>query len=70
MNTVNPDLKFTAETVSDFENSRLPTLDFELWLDTYGKIQHHYFKKPMKSEFVIMKSSAMSQKQKIAILSN
>ena len=67
---MNKDLKFTAETAEDFEDQRLPTLDFSLWLENNGEINHSYFQKPMKTCYVTMKESAMSQHQKVQILSN
>ena len=39
MNSINEDLTFTTEVPADFENNRLPTLDFELWL-VCGRILH------------------------------
>ena len=70
MNSINEDLEFTAETSAEFPNNRLPTLDFELWVEVDGKLNHNYYQKPMKTQYVTMKRSAMSQHQKIAILSN
>jgi hypothetical protein len=70
MNSVNPDLQFTVETAEDFEDGRLPTLDFDMWVDEGGVIKHSYFEKPMKTQLVLMKRSAMSENQKIDILSN
>ena len=32
-NQINKDLEFTAEAAEEFENQRLPTLDFEPWLE-------------------------------------
>ena len=68
-NNINKDLEFTAEIAADFDNKRLPTLDFELWLEEDGEL-NHYFQKSMKTPFVIMKRSAMTQHQKVQILSN
>ena len=68
-NNINRDLEFTAEVADEFENKRLPTLDFEMWLED-EEINHSYYQKPMKTPFVIMKRSAVSQHQKIQILSN
>ena len=48
----------------------MPTLDFELWLEKDGEINHSYFQKPMKTPYVVMKRSAISQHQKMSILSN
>ena len=70
LNSVNKDLKFTCEIEEEFQNQRLPTLDFELWLDQDGLIQHHYYQKPMKTPFIVMKRSAMAQQQKFSILTN
>ena len=70
INSINEDLVFTGETPEDFANMRMPTLDFEFWLEENGEINHNYYQKPMKTPYVIMKSSAIIQHQKIFILSN
>jgi hypothetical protein len=69
MNSINPDLQFTVETSEDFKEKRLPSLDFYMWVED-GQIKHSYFEKPMKTQLVIMKRSAMSENQKMDILSN
>ena len=69
MNDISSDLQFTVEVPEDFENERLPTLDFSLWM-VDGIIHHTYYQKEMKTPFVVMERSAMSIKQKIEILSN
>ena len=69
MNSINPDLKFTLETAEDYEDGKHPTLDFSYWQEE-GKILHEYYEKSMKTPLVIMKRSAMCQKQKISILTN
>ena len=43
MNSINSDLKFTVETQEEFENNRMPTLDFEIWQDEDGIVQHMYY---------------------------
>ena len=70
MNDINPDLSFTAEVAGDFENGRLPTLDFELWMDDEGLIHHSFFQKAMKCPYVVMKRSGMAQQQKFSIVTN
>ena len=75
MNSVYSFLKFTVETEEDFENRRLPTLDCELWMEPIEgqkrqKINFSFFQKSMKTPYCVMKESAMSQSQKIAILLN
>ena len=42
INSINQDLVFTAEVPGDFANGRLPTLDFEVWQDGVGRVNHHY----------------------------
>ena len=69
MNSINPDLSFTVETQEEFQNERLPTLDFEMWL-TGEQVSHSYFQKPMKTPLVIMERSGMSSQQKYQILAN
>ena len=70
MNHVNKDLKFTTETQEEFNHERLPTLDFEVWMNAEGVVKHSYFQKPMKTPYVIMARSAMASHQKYQILSN
>ena len=70
INQVKTDLVFTAEIPEDFQDSKLPTLDFFLWLDRNGLLNHSYFQKSMKTPLVIMEKSAMSQQQRYSILAN
>ena len=70
MNSVNEDLEFTVESQEEYENERLPTLDFAIWQEDMGTLNHSYFQKDMKSPYVIMSRSAMATQQKIQILSN
>ena len=44
MNDISQDLQFTVEVPEDFENERLPTLDFSLWMEN-GIITHTYYQK-------------------------
>ena len=70
INSVNRDLEFTAEIPEDFQGSKLPTLDFFLWLMKSGALNHSYFEKSMKTPYVIMRRSAMSEHQRYSILAN
>ena len=40
MNSINKDLVLTAEVESDFQDNRLPTLDFSLWKTKDNMITH------------------------------
>ena len=75
MNDVSQDLTFTVETVHDFANKRLATLDFEAEVidcQTHGckQIIYSYYEKSMKTSLVIAESSAMGEHQKFSILTN
>ena len=70
MNDINPELEFTVETADDFEDKKLPTLDFCIWQEEDGSINHTYYQKPIKSPYVIMERSSMSKQQKLQILAN
>ena len=70
MDSIIPDLKFTTEIEEDFQDKKLPTLDFKAWLLANGHILHTYFEKTMKNKVLLMKRSAMATKQKFTILSN
>ena len=69
INSVNTDLRFTTEAPEDFKKQRLPTLDFVIWM-VEGKLYHSYYEKEMKTQYTVMQRSAMSEHQKMAILSN
>ena len=69
MNSINEDLTFTVEVGEDFKDRRLPTLDMKMWLEG-GLIRHTYFEKEMRTPFLLMKRSAISQHQRCAILAN
>ena len=69
MNSVNEDLVFTVEVCSDFPDHKLPTLDFLLWPEWWG-LNHSFFQKSMRTPYLTMKRSAMSDQQKYSILAN
>ena len=69
MNDINNDLVFTVEAPDEFEDKKLPTLDTKMWLEE-GLIRHTYFEKKMKTPFLLMKRSAISQHQRCSILAN
>ena len=70
MNAVNIDLEFTFECEDDFSDKKLPTLDYKIWQEKDGQINHSYFQKTHKTPFVIMSRSGMSSQQKVQILAN
>ena len=50
INSINPDLEFTAEIPEEFPDSKLPTLDFFLWLTRHGLLNHSYYQKSSKTK--------------------
>ena len=70
MNSINSNLEFTVECQEEFDNEKLPTLDFAIWQEENGIINHTYFQKPTKTPYVIMSRSGAATQQKIKILSN
>ena len=70
MNSINGDLVFTTELQEDFPDGRLKILDFKMWLEEDQEVNHTFFDKSMKTQLQLPKRSAMSEKQKISILSN
>ena len=70
MNSINIDLEFTMETPEDFPREQLPTLDFKLWQEPDKKLNHCYYQKQVKTPYVIMARSGMSNQQKLQILAN
>ena len=62
MNSINDDLRFTTEIVEEFDDKKLPTLDFKLWLEEDNELNHTFFEKSMKTQLVIPKRSAMAMK--------
>ena len=69
MNSINENLKFTTEAPEDFEKNRLPTLDFVIWM-VRGLLYHSYYEKSMRMQYTIMQRTAMSEHQKMSILSS
>ena len=45
INQVKTDLVFTAEIPEDFQDSKLPSLDFFWWLDRNGLLNHSFSKR-------------------------
>jgi hypothetical protein len=61
-------LKMTMENALDFKSRRLPTLDTELWVGLGNKVLYSYFEKPMASNQVLQKDTAMPEDQKMSSL--
>ena len=60
-NSVLDSILLTTETEKDFQNSFLPTLDFQTHVRDDNEIEFKYFSKPMASGLVIQRGSALSK---------
>ena len=69
MNSISKDLEFTMELCEDFEDQKLPTLSFSLYLGEDG-IEHTYFEKTMKNQTLLMERSSLGRQQKMSIMTN
>ena len=77
MNSVYRNIQFEPEIPEDFSDSKLPTLDFRMWLDQgdeqegrhRDKVMFSFFEKEMASPFCIMEKSAMPESTTVSSLS-
>ena len=63
-------LTFTMETQEDFPSGWLATLDTDLQVTEENRVEYKYYEKPMSSNMVMQKSSAMDENTKMKILAN
>lgn len=74
-NAIHPSIQLTVDYPSNNENSRIPILDTEQWLETVEiqgetKVQllHSHYSKPMANKSVLLHHSAFPIKSKINVL--
>ena len=79
MNSIYRNIQFVREIPEDFDDKKLPTLDFKMWLDdatsenterddSKKNIKYTFFEKPMASPFSVMEKSALPDNSKTATL--
>ena len=68
MNDVSGFLKMTMETCTDFDDETLPTLDMRLWIGNDNRTMYSFFEKPMSSNQVIQRKSAMPENMRMSTL--
>ena len=69
MNSILKFLNLTMEIADDFSDMKLPTLDLKIWIQPGGRIVlYEHFVKPMKSNLVVQRRSALSENIKVASL--
>ena len=60
MNVINSDLVFTTEIPEDYADGKVSTLDFKADQMEDYRLNHTYFEKEMRTPYVIMRQSAIS----------
>ena len=69
MNSILSFLKLPMEIGDDFDDKKLPTLDLKIWIQPGGRmIIYEHYEKPMKSNLVVQRKSALSENVKVASL--
>ena len=71
MNSIVGDLSFTVETMTEFEDGCIPTLDFNMWLSTQEgtpRLHYKFYSKPMSSRYVVLETSAWAWTSKCVSL--
>ena len=69
MNDIMKFLNLTVEICDDFGDYKLPTLDLEIWIQAGKQIIYEYFEKPMNTNLVLEKTSALSENTRVSSLS-
>ena len=68
LNKIYPFLNFTIESAEDFEDRRLPTLDFKLWVSAGNIVLYTFFEKPTSSNQMLHRNTALSENTKMATM--
>ena len=68
LNLIYPFLNFTIESEEDFEDRRLPTLDFKPWVREDNLVLYTFFEKPTSSNQMLHRHTALSENTKMATL--
>ena len=61
LNSVWDFLSFTTEGERDFQSNKLPTLDFATSVNEDGYVSYEFFSKPMSSNLVLERGTALSK---------
>ena len=46
----------------------MPTLDFQVGMNSEGRLSYKFYKKPMSNKFCVMANAAISEDTKLAVL--
>ena len=67
-NDISDEIQVTFDVPSNYADKKVPILDLKAGLDSNGKIEFVFYKKPVATKLVTLKSSAHSVKQKMSTL--
>ena len=67
-NDISKEIKVTYDAPSNYADKRVPILDLKAGIDANNKIEFVFYKKPVTTKLVTLKSSAHSIKQKMSTL--
>ena len=66
--SLDDDITVTFDTPSNHNDGNVPILDIKCHINSENKVMYYFYKKPISSDFVTLKSAAMTMKQKFNIL--
>ena len=67
-NSIDPLIEVTYDTPSNYNDRKIPILDVKVGMNSEKKIEYEFYQKPIANKCVTHKTSAMSIKQKMHIL--
>ena len=67
-NNIDDQFKVTFDVPSNHKDGRVPILDVKVAINKDNRVDYVFYKKPMASDKVVLRSSAMSYRQKITTL--
>ena len=63
MSSIDPDIQLTWDAPGNNPDGRMPVLDLRLWLETdengVNRVRFTFYEKPMATQFVIKRESAL-----------
>ena len=66
--SIDVNIKVTFDSPSNHSDGKVPILDVKTHINEDNIIMYYFYKKPISSDFVTLKSAAMTMQQKINIL--
>ena len=67
-NDVHEMIQFTVDFPENYKEKKMPILDLKVWMNDMKEIEYLFYEKPMRSNLVIGKKSALPQSMKMRSL--